>query len=248
MGYNCYKNPLSLQSEKITRFLPGLKNLLGYRREWLRHDLMAGVSVAAVAVPTAIAYAQIIGFDPVVGLYAAILPLIVYALFGTSRHLIMNPDAATCAMVAAALTPLAADHPENLVSLSVLLSLLTGLFCLVSGFFKLGFVANFLSRPILVGFLNGVGIHIFLGQIGKVFGIPMKGHGILPSLKEFIHLLPQTHVPTLIVGGLTILVILMAKRFLPRWPAPLLAVVFAVGIVFTLGLENKGVAVVGALV
>src|SRR5262245_44417060 len=119
---------------------------------------MAGVSVAAVAVPTAIAYAQIIGFAPVVGLYAAILPLFVYALFGSSRHMIVNPDAATCAMVAASLTPLAAGHPENLVSLSVLLSLLTGLFCFTAGFFKLGFVADFLSKPILVGFLNGVGI------------------------------------------------------------------------------------------
>jgi high affinity sulfate transporter 1 len=208
---------------------------------------MAGVSVAAVAVPTAIAYAQIIGFDPVVGLYAAILPLLVYALFGSSRHLIINPDAATCAMVAAALTPLAADHPENLVSLSVLLSFLTGLFCFAAGFFKLGFVADFLSRPILVGFLNGVGIHIFLGQIGKVFGFPMKGHGILPSLIEFIHLLPQTHVPTLLVGGLTIAVMLIGQRFLPRWPAPLLAVVFAVGLVFTLDLGSKGVAVVGVL-
>jgi high affinity sulfate transporter 1 len=233
--------------EKILRFFPGLKNLLGYRKEWFRHDLMAGVSVAAVAVPTAIAYAQIIGFEPVVGLYAAILPLLVYALFGSSRHLIVNPDAATCAMVAAALTPLAADHPENLVSLSVCLSILVGLFCFAGGVFKLGFVADFLSRPILVGFLNGVGIHIFLGQIGKVFGIPMKGHGLLASLREFIHLLPQTHVPTLIVGVLTILVILIGQRLLPRWPAPLLAVIFAVVIVFTLGLETKGVAVVGAL-
>jgi len=208
---------------------------------------MAGVSVAAVAVPTAIAYAQIIGFAPVVGLYAAILPLFVYALFGSSRHMIVNPDAATCAMVAASLTPLAAGHPENLVSLSVLLSLLTGLFCFTAGFFKLGFVADFLSKPILVGFLNGVGIHIFLGQIGKVFGIPMKAHGLLGSLLEFIHLLPQTHLPTLIVGGLTILVMLFGQRFLPRWPAPLLAVIFAVGLVFTFGLEAKGVSVVGAL-
>jgi high affinity sulphate transporter 1 len=231
--------------EKVYRILPGLKTFLHYRREYFRHDLFAGIGVAAVAVPVAMAYAQIIGFEPVVGLYAAILPLVVYALFGTSRYLIVNPDAATCAMVAASLTPLAAQNPESLVSLSVLLSLLTGIFCLVAGFFRLGFIADFLSRPVLVGFLNGIAIHIFLGQIGKVFGFPMKAHGIVPSLIEFIHKIPMTHLPTLVVGSLTILVILAGKRFLPRWPAPLLAVVFAVALVYGLGLDSKGVAVVG---
>ncbi|MGH8472199.1 MAG: SulP family inorganic anion transporter, partial [Gammaproteobacteria bacterium] len=100
------------------RIAPGLKLLFSYRREWLRYDLVAGVSVAAVALPTAIAYAQLAGFDPVVGLYASILPLLVYALFGTSRQLIVNPDAATCAMVAAILAPLAAGDPSTYLSLS----------------------------------------------------------------------------------------------------------------------------------
>src|ERR1700760_1625519 len=102
----------------VLRAAPGLRNLLDYRQEWLRHDAMAGVSVAAVALPTAIAYAELIGFEPVVGLYAAILPLIVYAIFGTSRHLIVNPDAATCAMIGTTLMPLAA-HANSLTSLSV---------------------------------------------------------------------------------------------------------------------------------
>src|SRR5258708_32727132 len=110
---------------------------------------------------------------------------------------------------------------------------------------RLCFVADFLSKPILVGFLNGVAIHIFLGQIGKVFGFSMKSHGIMPSLLEFIQKLPQTHLPTLAVGALTIGVMLAGKRWLPRWPAPLLAVVFAVALVYSMGLEGKGVAVVG---
>ena len=97
----------------LSRIAPGLGVLATYQRDWLRHDVIAGVSVAAVAVPTAIAYAQIIGLDPVVGLSAAIPALLAYAMFGTSRHLIVNPDAATCAMIGAALTPLAVDHPEN---------------------------------------------------------------------------------------------------------------------------------------
>src|SRR5271166_658380 len=229
----------------LLRAAPGLRNLLGYRREWLRHDVVAGVSVAAVALPTAIAYAELIGFEPVVGLYAAILPLLVYAIFGTSRHLIVNPDAATCAMVGTTLIPLTAIHANSLMSLSVVLALFTGIFCILAGLLRLGFVADFLAKPILVGFLNGVAIHIFLGQIGKVFGFPMKSHGIVPSLLEFIQKVPQTHLPTLAVGVLTIGVMLAGKRWLPRWPAPLLAVVFAVALVYSMDLEGKGVAVVG---
>src|SRR5499426_2562226 len=117
----------------MDRLLPGLGQLRGYRREWLRFDLAAGVSVAAVAVPTAIAYAQLIGFEPVVGLYAAILPLVAYALLGTSRQLIVNPDAATCAVFAASVIPLAGGDAGVLASLSVALSVLTGLICIAAG-------------------------------------------------------------------------------------------------------------------
>src|SRR5205085_2003593 len=146
--------------------------------------VVAGVSVAAVAVPTAIAYAQLIGFEPVVGLYAAVLPLVAYALFGTSRQLIVNPDAATCAIFAATVLPLAAGDPEALRSLSMALAILTGIVCIAAGIFRLGFLADFLAKPVLVGYLNGVAISIFLGQIGKVFGFSMQSHGIIARLVE----------------------------------------------------------------
>ena len=231
----------------VRRFAPNLGMLLEYRREWLGHDLRAGVSVAAIALPTAIAYAQIIGLDPVVGLYAAILPLVIYSLLGTSPHLIVNPDAATCALVASALAPLAASNPESLLSLSFSLAFLTGVICLVAGCLRLGFVADFLSHPILVGFLNGIAIHIFLGQLGKIFGFAMHSHGIIPNLLELIRKLPQTQGFTLLVGLLSIGVMLASKRYLPRWPAALLAVVFAMALVRGLGLDAGGVAVVGPL-
>jgi high affinity sulfate transporter 1 len=229
----------------LYRIAPGLGVLATYHREWLKHDVIAGVSVAAVALPTAIAYAEIIGLEPVVGLYAAIPAMLAYALFGTSRHLIVNPDAATCAMIAATLSPLAAGDPEVLLSLSVVLAIFTGLLCFAASLLRLGFLADFLSRPILCGFLNGVAISIFLGQIGKVFGFAMKSHGIIPSFIEFVHKVPETHVPTLAVGLLTIAVMLLSKRLLPRWPGPLLAVVAAVVAVKIMGLEAAGVAVVG---
>ena len=153
-----------------------------------------------MAVPTAIAYAQLIGFDPIVGLYAAILPLVAYALFGTSRQLIVNPDAATCAIFAASVLPLAAGDHQALRSLSIALAVLTGVVCIAAGLFKLGFVADFLGKPILVGYLNGVAISIFLGQMGKVFGFSMHSRGIVPRLIELTGKLPHTHLPTLTVG------------------------------------------------
>jgi high affinity sulfate transporter 1 len=231
----------------MDRIAPGLRQLLAYQREWLRADLVAGVSVAAVAVPTAIAYAQLIGFEPVVGLYAAILPLVAYALFGTSPQLIVNPDAATCAVFAATVLPLARSDPSTLPSLSVALSVITGLVCIAAGLLRLGFVADFLAKPILVGYLNGVAISIFLGQVGKVFGFAMSARGITLRLFEFAQKLPQTHLPTLAVGVLTLLVILATKRWSPRAPAPLLAIVAAVLVASSLGLEDRGVAVVGKL-
>ncbi len=197
-----------------------------------------------MALPTAIAYAEIVGLEPVYGLYAAIPALLAYAVFGTSRHLIVNPDAATCAMIAAALTPLAADDPATLVSMSVVLAIFTGLLCLIGSTLRLGFLADFLSKPILVGFLNGVAISIFLGQIGKIFGFPMSSHGIIPSLIEFVDKVPQTKLPTLAVGLTVIGVMFASKRFLPRWPGPLLAVVVAIAVVKALGLETAGVEVV----
>lgn len=231
----------------IRRFAPGLQQLLDYRREWLRFDLVAGVSVAAVAVPTAIAYAQLIGFEPVVGLYAAILPLVAYALFGTSRQLIVNPDAATCAIFAATVLPLAGGDSDALRSLSMVLAVLTGLVCIAAGFLRLGFLADFLAKPILVGYLNGVAISIFLGQIGKVFGFSLQAPGISLRLIEFAGKLPETHLLTLAVGITTLAVILISKRLVPRAPAPLLATIAAVALVYGLGLESRGVAVVGAL-
>ena len=173
-------------SASVARIAPGLAMLRDYRREWLRADVAAGLSVAAVALPTAIAYAQLAGFPPVVGLYASILPLVVYAIFGTSRQLIVNPDAATCAMVAAIVAPLAGGNAELYTTLAVTLAILSGITCIIAGIFRLGFLADFLGKPVLVGFMNGIAISIVLGQIGKVFGFSIESGRIIPRLVEFV--------------------------------------------------------------
>ncbi len=235
----------------LDRIAPGLAMLRGYQPAWLRADLAAGLSVAAVALPTAIAYAQLAGFPPVVGLYASILPLVAYAVFGTSRQLMVNPDAATCAMVAAIVAPLATGpagiNASLYTTLAVTLAVFSGVACIVAGIFRLGFLADFLGKPVLVGFMNGIAISIVLGQIGKIFGFTIESGRILPRLFEFVSKLGDTHWPTLAVGAITFAVVRLVKRFLPHLPAPLLALVAAVALVKVWGLDERGVAVLGAV-
>lgn len=232
---------------RLARLAPGLAVLRGYRTEWLRADVAAGLSVAAVALPTAIAYAQLAGFPPVVGLYASILPLVAYAVFGTSRQLIVNPDAATCAMVAAIVAPLAAGDEALYTTLAVTLAVLTGVACIGAGLFRLGFLADFLGKPVLVGFMNGIAISIVLGQIGRAFGFSLDAGRILPRLVEFASKLSLTHLPTLSVGVVTFAVVRLTHRFFPRLPAPLVALAVAVALVELFDLDRHGVAVLGAV-
>lgn len=231
----------------LGRFAPGLPALLSYDRTDFRHDAIAGLSVAAVALPVGVAYAQLAGFPPVHGLYASILPLVAYALFGTSRQLVMGPDAATCALVAASVAPLAGGDHEKYLSYSVMLALLAGALSIAGRFFRLGGLADFLSKPILVGFLNGVSLSILLGQAGKVLGFSVEAGGILPRLLEIVRKLPLTHGPTLAVGLATFAVLAVAPRLLPAFPRNLVAMAAAGGLVAALGLDGKGVAVLGTV-
>ena len=233
---------------RLTSIAPGVQPLLNYRfADDFRHDLVAGISVAAVALPVAVAYAQLAGFSPVIGLYSSILPLVAYAIFGTSRQLMVNPDAAACAMIASALAPLAAGDAQLYLSLSVALTFLTGLICILASFFRLGVLADFLSKPILVGFLNGIAISIFLGQVGKLFGFSVASHGIVPQLFEIVSKLPQTHLPTLAVGAGSFVVLFASLRLLPRIPAALVVLVVAGAAAAILRLEAQGVAILGAV-
>lgn len=244
---NAERPPEKGWGARLARFAPGLPKLLAYKRADFPHDLVAGLSVAAVALPVGVAYAQLAGFNPAVGLYASILPLAAYALFGTSRQLIVGPDAATCALVAAAVAPLAAGNQNLYLSLSVTLAFLAGLFCIGASFLRLGALADFLSKPILVGFLNGIALSIVLGQIGKIFGFDVAAGGIIPRLLEFVFKLGLTHGPTLAVGAGTFVVLAAASRWLRRLPAALVAMAVAALAVKLLGLEALGVHTIGAV-
>jgi MFS superfamily sulfate permease-like transporter len=230
----------------LARIAPGLSALLGYRfSDDFRHDAIAGLPVAAVALPVSIAYAQLAGFDPVVGLYSSILPLVAYAIFGTSRQLMVNPDAAACAMIAAAIAPLAGNSAELYLSLTIALTLLTGLFCIVASYFRLGALADFLSKPILVGFLNGVAISIFLGQIGKLLGFSVESSGVVPRLLEVLGKITLIHSPTLMVGLGSFAVLFACSRWLSRLPAALAVLIVGGAATAVLKLDAQGVAVLG---
>ena len=180
-----------------------------------------------MALPVSIAYGQLGGFDPVVGLYSSILPFVAYAIFGTSRQLMVNPDAAVCAMIAAAIAPLAGNNAELYLSLTTELTFVTGLFCIAASYFRLGALADFLSKPILVGFLNGVAISIFLGQIGKLLGFSVESSGIVPRLLEILGKLPLIHGATLTVGLGSFALLFACLQWLLRLPAALVVLIVA---------------------
>ena len=179
------------------------------------------------------------------GLYSSLLPLVAYAIFGSSRQLIVGPDAATCAVIAAAVAPLAAGDEAAYASLSAMLALLTGLMCIAASFLRLGALADFLSRPILVGFLNGVALSIILGQADKIFGFAVVESGILARLVEIFGKLGESHGPTLAVAAGTFLVMAITPRLLPWLPAALVGMTLAGAAVFLFHLTDMGVKTVG---
>ncbi|MEX3931286.1 SulP family inorganic anion transporter [Paraburkholderia phymatum] len=233
--------------DRLARIAPGLVAFVRYRREDLRHDVVAGVCVASVALPVGVAYAELAGFNPAIGLYSCIWPLVAYALFGTSRQLIVGPDAATCALVAASIVPLAAVGTPEYLSMSTTLAFLAGLFCIAASFIGLGACADFLSRPILTGFMNGIAISIALGQTGKLLGFKIESTGVIRPLIEIVTKIGQTHLPTLAVGLGAFALLLLLPRFAPRVPAALATLAAAACVTALLALDTHGVRTIGAV-
>ena len=231
----------------IFKWMPGLLLFKGYRAKWLSNDITAGLSVASIALPIGLAYAGLAGLPPEVGLYSTILPMIAYALFGSSKQLIVGPDSATCMLVAASLTIFSSAGLEKYYSMSILLSLMVGAFCILAGIFRLGFIANFLSKPILTGFLNGMAISIITGQLGKFFGFKLIQGGFFRQISDFISRLNETHLITFIIGISTFIFLRLIKKIAPKLPAPLIAVVAGICAVFFLGIDKSGAALVGTI-
>lgn len=224
---------------------PGIITLINYQPSWLLKDIIAGLSVAAIALPVGIAYAELAGVPAVVGMYSAIFPLFAYALFGSSRQLMTGPDAATCIIVAASLGPLASGDPELYMTLLFALTIVTGLVYLFAGIIRLGFLANFLSQPILTGYLNGIALLIIVGQLPKLFGYAATEELFFRKIIEFTQNVGQSHWPTTILGLSLLIVLMLLIRFLPRLPGALIIVALSIFAVAGLELDQQGVAVLG---
>jgi high affinity sulfate transporter 1 len=228
--------------------LPLLEWLPGYRKGWLRLDLVAGLTTAAVMIPKAMAYATIAGLPIQVGLYTAFVPLIIYAVLGTSRPLSVSTTTTIAILTGAELGQLAPNgDAATLLQVSALLTLMVGGILIVASALRLGFVANFISEPVLVGFKAGIAVVIILDQLPKILGIHFAKGSFLHNVQAIGMGLSHVSLPTLAVGLATIAGLVAIERFRPRWPAPLIAVALAVAAIAMFGLQNQGVELVGAI-
>ena len=227
--------------------LGGWRQLAAYRPEWLPADLLAGVTVAAYLIPQCLAYGELAGVDPVRGLWAMLPPLLLYALLGSSPQLSVGPESTTAVMTAAAIAPLAAGDPLQAAGLASLLALLVGLSCCLGAWARLGFVADLLSRPILLGYLAGVAVIMVSSQLGKLCGVELEADSLPGLLRELALRHAEIHPPSLALGMAVLLFLLWMQRHFPRAPGPLLAVLLATAATALFHLDGDGIAVIGAI-
>ena len=236
------------QASRWRRAAPGIAALSGYRRSWLRGDLLAGVTVAAYLVPQVMAYASVAGLQPVVGLWSILPSLALYALLGTSRLLSVGPETTAALMTATVVAPLAGSDPGRYATLATALAATVGLLCLAARVLRLGFVADLLSRPVLIGYLAGVALIMVVDQLTKLTGVPTTGSTFFPQLWSFLRHLGQGHPATVVFSAATIVLLFAVRRWLPLAPGPLLVLVLGTASVAAFGLDNRhGIKVIGAV-
>lgn len=226
--------------------MPGLRTPSAHRRDWFRGDLVAGLTVAAYLVPQVMAYAGVAGLPPVTGLWAILPALALYALFGCSRLLSVGPESTTALMTATVVGPLAKGDPGHYVSLAAALAVTVGLLCLVARTVRLGFLADLLSRPVLVGYLAGVALIMAVDQLPRLTGVRTSRTEFFPQIWSFLGDLTRARPATVMLSIAVLAFLFVLARFFPALPGPLLAVALATAAVVVLDLDGRnGVAVIG---
>jgi high affinity sulfate transporter 1 len=237
--------------ELVGSAAPGLRLLSSYQRSWLSKDLVAGLVLTALLVPQGMAYAELAGLPPITGLYTSILCLVGYAIFGPSRILVLGPDSSLGPMIAATIIPIvgANGDPQRAVALASMLALLVGVMTVLAGVAKLGFVADLLSKPTQIGYMNGLALTIFVGQLPKLFGFSVDADGFIPEAVGFVKGLAdgETVAAALTVGLLGLVLIVVLQRLVPKLPAVLVAVVVSILAATAFNLADRGVSLVGPL-
>jgi SulP family sulfate permease len=220
--------------------------LVDYQPEWFRADVIAGLTASAVVIPQAMAYATIAGLPVQIGLYTILVPMVIYAVLGTSRPLSVSTTSTIGILTAAQLALVAPSvTPGELIVVSSTLAMLVGVILVLASVLRLGIIASLISEPVLTGFKAGVGLVIILDQLPKLLGIHYDKGGFLEDLLVLVGHLPETSIPTLLVGGVMLFVLIVLRRFAPRMPAPLVAVAIGIAASALLGLPDHGVAIVG---
>lgn len=232
---------------KWAEYAPGVAQFPGYHRAWLRGDILAGITVAAYLIPQVMAYASLAGLPPVAGLWAALLPLALYAVLGSSRQLSVGPESTTALITAAVLGPIAIGNPARYATLAAVLAILVGAMTLTGGIIRLGILANLLSRPVLVGYMTGVALVMIASQLGKLTGVAATGDQFFEHIWSFTAGVTRVHWPTFVLSLSVLALLLVLDRFVPRAPGPLIAVLAATAVVAGFSLQNKGIDVVGRI-
>lgn len=228
------------------RLVPGLDALLGYRRSWLKGDLLAGVTVAAYLVPQVMAYAGVAGLPPVAGLWAILPAIALYALFGSTRLLSVGPESTTALMTATVVGPLTAGDAGRYASLAAALAVAVGLLCLVARVVRLGFLADLLSRPVLTGYLTGVALIMMVDQVPRLTGVRTPGSRGFPQLWSFFAHLGDIDPATLTFSAVALVFLFAVNRYVPTLPGPLFTVILGTAAVTLFGLDHRhGVKVIG---
>ncbi len=234
------RNSIDSHAPQSRRRLPSF--LSGYQKNWLAPDLVAGLTLAAVAIPECMGYTKIAGTPVITGLYTLLLPILAFALLGSSRHLVVGADSATAAILFAGLLGIAAPYSQAWLDLASLAALLTAAFLFLASVLRLGFLADFLSRTVLVGFLSGVGLSLLLGELPDMLGLTLTSRTLLPRQLELVHALPQTHLLTLLTAASVLALILVFERVAPKLPGSLIAVALAIAAVWVFHLDQHGVS------
>lgn len=235
------------RSSRAAALVPGVTVLRGYQRAWLAADVMAGLTVGAMLIPQSMAYAELAGLPPQSGFYAVIGALVVYALVGTSRHLGVGPEPGTAILAATGVASIAAGDPERYAALMAALALVVAAIGVVASMARLGFLAAALSKPVLIGYITGVGLILLSSQLGGITGVPIAADSFWGRFAELAGNLDRVEGVTLAVGAATLLLILVLRRVAPRVPGALVGVVAASAVVALLSLDEHGIALVGAI-
>lgn len=230
---------------RVADLLPGLGEIRRYERGWLRADIVGGLTVGAMLVPQSMAYAELAGLAPEYGFYAVMGALVVYALVGTSRHLGVGPEPGTAILAATGVGAIAAGDSARYVALMAGLALVVAAICVVAAAARLGFIASVLSKPVLVGYITGVGLTLLSSQIAGFTGVPIEAERLFPRFRELAGSLDQVHLGTTAVAAATLALILVLRRSAPTAPGALIGVVAATVVVAVFGLDGHGIALVG---